>query len=120
MLEGNFYKIIVQSQDESGKAGFSIQFDPNHRIFLGHFPGKPVVPGVCMMQIIQELISKALNRNLQINKASSIKFLHIIDPTIHLQVNVNIDYSIDNEIVKSSANIIDESLTFMKFAGEFS
>jgi 3-hydroxyacyl-[acyl-carrier-protein] dehydratase len=120
MLEGNFYKILEQSQEEPGKAGFSIEFDPLHPIFSGHFPGKPVVPGVCMMQIIQELLSKIMDRKLMIRKASNIKFLHIIDPTIHLQVKVTIDYSIDQTNVKTSANIANESLTFMKFAGEFS
>ena len=120
MLEGDFYKILEEHPGEIGKAGFSIQFDPGHGIFTGHFPGKPIVPGVCMMQIIQELLSKILDRKLMIKKASNIKFLHVIDPTIHLQVNVNIDYTIDNGNVKTSANIANESLTFMKFAGEFS
>lgn len=120
MLEGDFYKIIKQFQNENGKTGFSIHFNADHNIFEGHFPGKPIVPGVCMMQIIQELLEKTIGRSLLISKASNIKFLHIIDPTIHLQVNVNIDYLIDNGNVKTSANITDESLTFMKFAGEFS
>lgn len=120
MLEGNFYTIKEQSDTENGAVIFSIQFDPLHPIFKGHFPGQPIVPGVCMMQVIQELLSKILGRNVLIRKASSIKFLHVIDPTIHLQVNAKIEFSIDNEIVKTSANIANESLTFMKFAGEFS
>lgn len=120
MLEGDFYTILDEYLNDSGKADFRIQFNTTHRIFEGHFPGKPVVPGVCMMQIIQELLSRTLNKNLLIRKASNIKFLHVIDPTIHLQVNVNIEYSIVNGNVKTSANIAYESLTFMKFAGEFS
>ncbi|MBQ0740088.1 3-hydroxyacyl-ACP dehydratase, partial [Aquimarina celericrescens] len=33
----------------------TITINKNHKIFKGHFPGNPVTPGVCMIQIIKEL-----------------------------------------------------------------
>ena len=80
MLIENFYKMlsIIQGDDNSLKA--SLEIDKDHPVFQGHFPGFPVVPGVCMMQIIKELLEEKLGKNLQLVSAGSIKFLSLINP----------------------------------------
>ena len=47
MLLENFYKIIHIKEREDGKQAIEIELNPGHVLYQGHFPGQPVVPGVC-------------------------------------------------------------------------
>ena len=50
MLLENFYKIIHIKEREDGKQEIEIELNPGHVLYQGHFPGQPVVPGVCTLQ----------------------------------------------------------------------
>ena len=55
-------------------------------IYQAHFPGEPITPGVCIVQIGKEVIEDLLlehssaSRRLEIIKAKNIKFLSVISP----------------------------------------
>ena len=51
MLMNDFYT-ISDLQTEEFSISCKATFNKDHDIFNGHFPGQPVVPGVCMMQMI--------------------------------------------------------------------
>ena len=119
MLAGNFYTILESQQTEQSFAAL-LALNAAHPIFEGHFPGQPVVPGVCMMQTIQELLEKGLQRKLLLQKASNMKFLVMINPVLQPQVNTELQYTLqDDGTVKTSAVIKSESTVFMKFQGTF-
>ena len=59
MLLNDFYTINKQT-DQDGIITSSITLNLNHPIYKGHFPQQPVVPGVCMMQMMAELVGEAL------------------------------------------------------------
>ena len=77
-----------------------ITINANHEIFKGHFPGNPIMPGVCMMQIIKELIEKVLGKKLFLQTSTNIKFMAKINPDINPDLRINITYSEDDEILK--------------------
>ncbi len=52
----------------------------DHAIFKGHFPGQPVLPGVCMMEMIAEISGEYLQKSFRISGVPLIKFLRMIDP----------------------------------------
>lgn len=60
----------------------TITINKNHEIFKGHFPGNPVTPGVCMMQIIKEITEKVVGTKLMMASSSNIKFMAIINPEL--------------------------------------
>ena len=100
MLLDNFYSIIDQDEIDDAigavdnpvrKFIFSIKLNPEHPIYKGHFPGNPVVPGVCQIQIIKELTSLILKKDLVIYKSDNIKFLSMILPAITPLLKVSID-----------------------------
>jgi len=119
MLAGKFYTIVAQQQPDAQSINTTIALNAAHPIFEGHFPDQPVVPGVCMMQIIQELVSGAVGKKLLIEKAANMKFLNMVDPVQQPQVNVDITYSTVEEGVKATAVIKHEAMVFLKFQGLF-
>ena len=75
----DFYTIDGLRQTEQ-TVECTVRFQPDHAIFGGHFPGQPVVPGVCTMAIIKALLEQALGRSLQLAEAGAVKFLQLLLP----------------------------------------
>ncbi|MDR2414633.1 MAG: hypothetical protein LBD64_06575 [Odoribacteraceae bacterium] len=59
---------------------FLLSIDPDHFIFRAHFPGKPVTPGACIIQLCKELMERHAGAPLALKKVVNAKFLSIIDP----------------------------------------
>lgn len=85
----NFYKIISIS-DNQGGAIFRIELNPSHPIYEGHFPGKPIVPGVCQLQILKECIGLIANHPLFFSRISSCKFVSPINPTLNRELILSV------------------------------
>ena len=119
MLAGNFYTIIAQQQPDQQAVHTTIAWNGDHAIFKGHFPDQPVVPGVCMMQTIQELLSGVAGKKLLVKKAANMKFLNMIDPRQTPQVTIEIKYEVTEEGYKANAVIKHEATVFLKFQGLF-
>jgi 3-hydroxyacyl-[acyl-carrier-protein] dehydratase len=118
MLLNNFYFVLSSSRPDTTVSA-SIRFNTKHEIFEGHFPGTPIVPGVCMIQIVRELVEEVTNTKLLISEGDNIKFLNMIDPRQHEVVQVNIDYKRSSDRYAISAAITSGELTFFKFSGSF-
>ncbi|WP_336515408.1 3-hydroxyacyl-ACP dehydratase [Pollutibacter soli] len=89
MLLNDFYRIKTHTV-ESEKINAEIIFDKDHAIFKGHFPGQPVVPGVCMLMLVKEIITELHNRSFLFNDIPQMKFLSMINPNQHPEVDVQI------------------------------
>ena len=57
-----------------------VKFNPDHRIYKAHFPGYPVTPGVCLMQMGEEILEQKYQKQLQLSLVKSIRFKKIIGP----------------------------------------
>jgi 3-hydroxyacyl-[acyl-carrier-protein] dehydratase len=120
MLSGDFYTLIYMNAGSPTLDG-DLEINPAHPIFKGHFPGQPVVPGVCMIQIIQEILEKANKRKLQLARSEYAKFLAVIDPRIHSKISFKvIQAEISNDELSVSAILFYENLTFFKIKAVFS
>lgn len=119
MLNNTFFSFTTPETDGS-LLKTTITFNPTHDIFNGHFPGNPVVPGVCMMQIIKEVLEDYLGKKLRLVKADNIKFLSFIDPNQHGQVGLEVKITIGDEQVKADGQLVKEDVVFLKFKGVFS
>jgi 3-hydroxyacyl-[acyl-carrier-protein] dehydratase len=118
MLNNTFFSFTTPETD-GGLLKTTISLNPAHNIFKGHFPGNPVVPGVCMMQMIKEVLENQLDKKLQLVKADNIKFLSFINPNQHKQVGLEIKISMLDEQVKADAQLVNEGIVFLKFKGVF-
>lgn len=108
MLLQDFYKVTSQ-ETTNDKVTANITINKNHEVFKGHFPGNPVTPGVCMMQIIKELTEAFLKKDLFMQSASNVKFMAIINPekTPHLELTLNITETENGYRVKNTTKFED-------------
>jgi 3-hydroxyacyl-[acyl-carrier-protein] dehydratase len=118
MLKNNFY--TTQSSNPS-EQGFSavIHINPAHDIFKGHFPGKPVVPGVCMIQIVKELMEEHLGNPLLFQKGNQIKFLQLLIPNRDENIDVNISWKEHENSFQTTADFKKENIAMFKLTGIF-
>ncbi|HEX5026035.1 MAG TPA: 3-hydroxyacyl-ACP dehydratase [Agriterribacter sp.] len=112
-----FYTRSVNSGPGIVNATFEI--NPTHPIFNGHFPGQPVVPGVCMVQIIKELLEGVLGKSLQLQKADHIKFLSMIVPRTSDVLEASITYSIDGNAISVVSTLTKRESVCLKLRGNF-
>jgi 3-hydroxyacyl-[acyl-carrier-protein] dehydratase len=120
MLAGKLYSIEQANMAEGEESStYQLLWNEEHPIFEGHFPGRPVVPGVCMMQTVQELLELMLQQKVVLKKAANMKFLNMIDPNTHPRVVTEVQYKLQEGEIKLTASMKYEALTFMKFQGTF-
>jgi 3-hydroxyacyl-[acyl-carrier-protein] dehydratase len=97
MLKDHFYRITGKEIINEYSFKVQIFFDCDSPIFSGHFPGLPVVPGVCMMAIVKELLQEHINHSLVLLNSANMKFLSMINPLINKEVEVAVKYSQNTE-----------------------
>ncbi|WP_184547691.1 hypothetical protein [Mucilaginibacter sp. FT3.2] len=119
MLQESFFQFTTP-QTDGNTSTTTIALNAAHQIFEGHFPGQPVVPGVCMMQMVKEVLENIIGTKTKLVKAGDMKFLAILNP----QVNHTADMQItcianDDDTLKVDAAIRHEGTIFFKFKGVF-
>lgn len=122
VFEGDFFLItdlVTESLEPSrSRVTARIGLDPSHPVYKGHFPGNPVVPGVCQIQIIREILQKSTGRKLFIGRCDQIKFLSMITPSLAtpLDLEILVKGSEDHGL-SVTASILREGTPCMKFKG---
>lgn len=118
MLLKNFYQVITKDNQQN-IYDFEILINKDHDIFKGHFPDNPVMPGVCMLQILKELTEEIVSAKLFMHKCINVKFMALINPENNSTLKLNIKISDDNEIIKvSSSTKFDDTLA-MKMSAHY-
>ena len=78
-LLDSLYTITSDCPVENGHE-YEIKLNPEHTIYKAHFPGEPITPGVCILQIAIELLEQTMKASIKVNCVKNIKFLRIVSP----------------------------------------
>jgi 3-hydroxyacyl-[acyl-carrier-protein] dehydratase len=113
ILLNDFYTIL-QTVPTPGVVRAKIAINKNHRIFEGHFPGLPVVPGVCMLQIVREIMEVDCGRELKLSQADNMKFLSVINPEQNNEVDLLVNYTVEKGKFAINATLFAGTVTFFK------
>lgn len=97
MLLKDFYKISSLEKTAESKYLAMILINEEHEVFKGHFPGNPIMPGVCMMQIIKELTEQITESSLFMQSLSNVKFMALINPFNTPELRLELDIVIADE-----------------------
>lgn len=82
-LQNEMFTIMNQTADQT-----DIRLNGSHVIFQAHFPGNPITPGVCIVQMISELLQNRLGRQLQLSRIANLKFVSVISPVTMPDVSI--------------------------------
>ena len=97
MLLQDFYKIISLENTADSKYLAMLLINEDHEVFKGHFPGNPIMPGVCMMQIIKELAEQITEGSLVMQKLIDVKFTALINPFLTPELRLELEISTNDE-----------------------
>lgn len=86
MILKNQLYTINDSRTEDTAIVYDLTLQSDHFIFQAHFPGEPITPGVCIIQIAKELLEDHLHRSLAVKTVKNVKFLSVVSPLQHPQV----------------------------------
>lgn len=96
----------------------TIEINPGHPVFKGHFPGNPILPGVCTLQIIRELVSEHLGEGIRLQKAGTIKYTSFINPLANRLIELEIDLrDEENGSLGCNATVHSGETSFCSFKG---
>ena len=118
MLLNNFFT-YTNTQREGNAITTDIALNAGHEIFKGHFPNQPIVPGVCMMQMVKEVVEGSLAKNTKLLKADDLKFLAFVTPEQDKLIQMELKLIIDAERIKVDARMLDGATVLFKFKGMF-
>jgi 3-hydroxyacyl-[acyl-carrier-protein] dehydratase len=129
MLLKNFYTVIHRSgtEEELSQTGipaeryrFALELNPAHPVYEGHFSGNPVVPGVCQIQMISELLSVIKGSALRLMHADNVKFLSLMVPDKNRIIDADIRVkTAENGDISANATLQGGEVIFIKFKGLF-
>lgn len=114
MLRNDLYTTDLVTENNS-VLQVSVKLNAHHPIFKGHFPGQPVLPGVCMLEMIQEIMEEQLRQKLRISKGPLIKFLTMINPDKNPFIIIEVQYDLTDEKITVRGKIFYEPTIFMKY-----
>ena len=119
-LQDNLYTILSQ-QEEEGLATFQLRIHPEWPIYKAHFPGHPITPGVCIVQMVQELLQRVLNRPVTLRKAKNVKYLAIITPDEVSELTVSFTKLEEQEdgSLKVQAQVTGSETIYTKLSATF-
>lgn len=118
MLTDTIFKISSINSTE-GLIIAALEVDVTHKIFTGHFPEQPVVPGACMVQLVKDVLEKRLSTSLQLKIANNLKFLELINPQITTHLQLQLNYTTEEELIKVNGDLVVEDVVYFKFQGTF-
>lgn len=97
MLE-QFYTITAIGQD-GDSAVAHLELNPAHAVYEGHFPGMPVVPGVCTLMMVKRCAEKISGKKLSYHYIAGCKFLAAILPSVNnrLKLTLTLKETVDGE-----------------------
>ena len=118
MLKDDFFSITAINI-ESDSIDAILELNEKHKIFKGHFPGHPVVPGACMFQMVKEITKIAVGSEIQLRKADDIKFLMMLNPNENKIIQAKLNYKEENGKINISASFLKGNSICFKFKGMF-
>ena len=98
---------------ESDRGATSITF--NEPQFNGHFPGQPILPGVCTLAILRDCASEICGYGVRFAQIRECKFTAPVDPSRHTELECLL--TIDGTTVQ--ATVMAEDIVVLKLKATF-
>lgn len=89
MLIQNYYTVLQQSH-EGDTYLFEVSMNADCSVYEGHFPGEPISPGVCNIQMLKECLETVLGHSVLLDTIQQCRFTTLITPIAYPELEVRI------------------------------
>lgn len=115
-LLNSFFSIKEQTNGAGGII-FKVELDKEHFIYKAHFPENPITPGVCIIQMAQELMELVTGKELVLDTVANVKYIQVIspveDPVVFYEFGAP---SLADEVCKCKVTVKGEGKLFTKLS----
>lgn len=91
-LQDNYFTIrkISYPNSDTRHGRFKINLLADHPVYEGHFPGEPVCPGVCSLQMVKECAQLMAHEKFLISYIKQYRLLEVMAPQKNPELMVEI------------------------------
>lgn len=114
MLQDDLYTLSRES-DQGETFCFRATINPQHPLFTGHFPGQPILPGVCTLAILRDCVAEICGYGVRFAQIRECKFTAPVDPSRHTELKCLL--TIDGTTVQ--ATVMAEDVVVLKLKATF-
>ena len=118
-LKDQFYKVLELQKVSENQILAKLEINQAHDIYKGHFPDQPIVPGVCQIQMVKELLEELIGKKLQMTNGDNIKFMGMIIPNQNPIIILEVNFKMNVLEIICDAKLSFGETTFTKFKGKF-
>jgi 3-hydroxymyristoyl/3-hydroxydecanoyl-(acyl carrier protein) dehydratase len=113
-------RLLIHKPLASNVFSGSLALGPDFPGFQGHFPGNPILPGVCLIEAAVQLISSGAKRNLFLAELERVKFFSPVKPGDKVELDFHVEYLADGVAAKGTIMSGQRKICTikMKLAGE--
>lgn len=106
---------------QEGHYAFRVRLDASHPVYRGHFPGHPVLPGVCTLQLVRECLNRGTGRRFRYAAIRECKFLGMVVPQADELLEIDIRLADDGPAAKKLVcTVANNGKTALKLKGTVS
>jgi 3-hydroxyacyl-[acyl-carrier-protein] dehydratase len=114
-LNNSFFKILNSSKYQD-KIEYTVRLDSEHFIYGYHFPGNPVTPGVCIIQMVKELVAENATCPLFLQKIVKVRYFKAINPVDNAVINISLNISEQDDSYSISATVFSGDAVFSQLS----
>lgn len=89
---------------DDGSVGATVIFPREFTGFQGHFENRPILPGICQLELVKEIVERAYKYKLHLLKVKNIKFTNVIVPDEQVKVDIAVNNISDVIIIDAELN----------------
>ncbi|MCM1034427.1 MAG: hypothetical protein NC038_02495 [Paludibacter sp.] len=118
MLIEDYYTIISLCL-QGDTAVFTLHLNPDCKVYEGHFPGTPVSPGVCNIQMLKECLEALLGKRVLLHNIQQCRLTVLVTPIEYPQVEARIEIvASDEQQVKFHAVLGNHDQVYLDLKAE--
>jgi 3-hydroxyacyl-[acyl-carrier-protein] dehydratase len=117
MLLSNRYFAVESQQQHEGSAHYHVRLLADCDVYRGHFPGNPVSPGVCNIEMIRECFAMALGGAPRIHTIDRCRFTAVASPVKSPELDIDMEWTTAEDGYHLVAVLKDGEQQYMDFKG---
>ena len=109
-LEDYYYRFLGCETDGGNRFVCRLQLLPDCDVYTGHFPGKPVCPGVFNLQMVKECVQRVAGHRLRMVFIKLCRLTAVATPTdcplLTLDIRLSASYQVEAKLSSDGKSLM--------------